>query len=242
MLVSTAQTDTQYYINNSGISVPSSDDVKLMVDHSLDDALLSAYINRTSNTEGKYSYQFRYLDLVDTSNGNTYVTMGAGQKMNLYWPVPSDAKSNSEFHIIHFKGIDRDSDADVNELLTTRIPEELTCETVTIGGQKFVKFAVDSFSPFALLYEKDTSTPTQPPMTSAPENPAGPTKPDPTTTPKPAATPQPTMTPQPTAVQATVPQTGDTTPLMLWVVLLVISAMGLAGCLWVRFRKKHYKN
>ena len=161
MLVSTAQTDTQYYINNSGISA-SSDGVKLMVDHSLDDALLSAYINRTFNTEGKYSYQFRYLDLVDTSNGNTYVTMGAGQKMNLYWPVPSDAKSNSEFHIIHFKGIDRDSDADVNELLTTRIPEELTCETVTIGGQKFVKFAVDSFSPFALLYEKDTSTPTQP--------------------------------------------------------------------------------
>lgn len=242
MLVSTAQTDTQYYINNSGINVPSSDDVKLMVDHSLDDALLSAYINRTSNTEGKYSYQFRYLDLVDTSNGNTYVTMGAGQKMNLYWPVPSDAKSNSEFHIIHFKGIDRDSDADVNELLTTRIPEELTCETVTIGEQKFVKFAVDSFSPFALLYEKDTSTPTQPSTTSAPENPAGPTKPDPTTTPKPAATPQPTVTPQPTAVQATVPQTGDTTPLMLWVVLLVISAMGLAGCLWVRFRKKHYKN
>ena len=161
MLVSTAQTDTQYYINNSGISA-SSAGVKLMVDHSLDDALLSAYINRTFNTEGKYSYQFRYLDLVDTSNGNTYVTMGAGQKMNLYWPVPSDAKSNSEFHIIHFKGIDRDSDADVNELLTTRIPEELTCETVTIGGQKFVKFAVDSFSPFALLYEKDTSTPTQP--------------------------------------------------------------------------------
>ena len=235
MLVSTAQTDTQYYINNSGINVPSSDDVKLMVDHSLDDALLSAYINRTSNTEGKYSYQFRYLDLVDTSNGNTYVTMGAGQKMNLYWPVPSDAKSNSEFHIIHFKGIDRDSDADVNELLTTRIPEELTCETVTIGGQKFVKFAVDSFSPFALLYEKDTSTPTQPSTTSAPENPAGPTKPDPTATPKPATTPQPT------AVQDTVPQTGDTTPLMLWVVLLVISAMGLAGCLWVRFRKKQFR-
>lgn len=83
---------------------------------------------------------------------------------------------------------------------------------------------------------------TQPPTTSAPENPAGPTKPEPTTTSKPTATPQPTVTPQPTAVQDTVPQTGDTTPLMLWVVLLVISAMGLAGCLWVRFHKKHYKN
>ena len=82
---------------------------------------------------------------------------------------------------------------------------------------------------------------TQPPTTSAPENPAAPTKPDPTATPKPAATPQPTVTPQPTATQATVPQTGDTTPLMLWVVLLVISAMGLAGCLWVRFRKKQFR-
>ena len=158
MLVSTAQTGTQYYINNSGISVPSSGGVKLMVDHSLDDALLSAYINRTSNTEGKYSYQFRYLDLVDTSNGNTYVTMGAGQKMNLYWPVPSDAKSNSEFHIIHFKGIDRGSNADVNDLLTTRIPENLTCEKVTINGQQFIKFTTDSFSPFALLYEKAASS------------------------------------------------------------------------------------
>ena len=229
MLVSTAQTGTQYYINNSGISVPSSDDVKLMVDHSLDDALLSAYINRTSNTEGKYSYQFRYLDLVDTSNGNTYVTMGAGQKMNLYWPVPSDAKSNSEFHIIHFKGIDRDSDVDVNELLTTRIPEELPCETVTIGGQKFVKFTVDSFSPFALLYEKDTSTPTQP-SGGGGSSTEPPTKPNPTATPKPSATPQ-----------STVPQTGDTTPLVLWVVLLVVSALGVAGCLWAQFRKNRFR-
>lgn len=82
---------------------------------------------------------------------------------------------------------------------------------------------------------------TQPPTTSAPENPAGPTKPEPTTTSKPTATPQPTVTPQPTAVQDTVPQTGDTTPLLLWVVLLVVSALGLAGCLWVRFRKKQFR-
>ena len=221
MLVSTAQTDTQYYINNSGISA-SSDGVKLMVDHSLDDALLSAYINRTSNTEGKYSYQFRYLDLVDTSNGNTYVTMGAGQKMNLYWPVPSDAKSNSEFHIIHFKGIDRDSDADVNELLTTRIPEELTCETVTIGGQKFVKFAVDSFSPFALLYEKDTSTPTQPSGGEAPNQPGTPDVPSNPGTPD------------------RTPKTGDTMNLALWLSLMGLSLAGLFGSLIV-VKKNSYR-
>ena len=55
------------------------------------------------------------------------------------------------------------------------------------------------------------------------------------------AKPAETATPQPTAVQDTVPQTGDTMPLMLWVVLLVVCALGLAGCLWVRFRKKQFK-
>ena len=238
MLVSTAQTDTQYYINNSGISA-SSDSVKLMVDHSLDDALLSAYINRTSNTEGKYSYQFRYLDLVDTSNGNTYVTMGAGQKMNLYWPVPSDAKSNSEFHIIHFKGIDRDSDADVNELLTTRIPEELTCETVTIGGQKFVKFAVDSFSPFALLYEKDTSTPTQPPGGEAPNQPGTPDTPVTPNQPNTSDVPSNPGTPDRT------PKTGDTMNLALWLSMMGLSLAGLFISLVVvkkRTRRNRHSN
>ena len=238
MLVSTAQTDTQYYINNSGISA-SSDGVKLMVDHSLDDALLSAYINRTSNTEGKYSYQFRYLDLVDTSNGNTYVTMGAGQKMNLYWPVPSDAKSNSEFHIIHFKGIDRDSDVDVNELLTTRIPEELTCETVTIGGQKFVKFAVDSFSPFALLYEKDTSTPTQPSGGEAPNQPGTPDTPVTPNQPNTPDVPSNPGTPDRT------PKTGDTMNLALWISLMGLSLAGLFISLVVvkkRTRRNRHSN
>ena len=239
MLVSTAQTGTQYYINNSGISVPSSDDVKLMVDHSLDDALLSAYINRTSNTEGKYSYQFRYLDLVDTSNGNTYVTMGAGQKMNLYWPVPSDAKSNSEFHIIHFKGIDRDSDADVNELLTTRIPEKLTGETVTIGGQKFVKFAVNSFSPFALLYEKDTSTPTQPSGGEAPNQPGTPDTPVTPNQPNTSDVLSNPGTPDRT------PKTGDTMNLALWLSMMGLSLAGLFISLVVvkkRTRRNRHSN
>lgn len=238
MLVSTAQTDTQYYINNSGISA-SSDGVKLMVDHSLDDALLSAYINRTSNTEGKYSYQFRYLDLVDTLNGNTYVTMGAGQKMNLYWPVPSDAKSNSEFRIIHFKGIDRDSDVDVNELLTTRIPEELTCETVTIGGQKFVKFAVDSFSPFALLYEKDTSTPTQPSGGEAPNQPGTPDTPVTPNQPNTSDVPSNPGTPDRT------PKTGDTMNLALWLSMMGLSLAGLFISLVVvkkRTRRNRHSN
>ena len=194
MLASTAQANTQYYINNSGVTA-NKEGVRLLVDHSLDDALLSAYVDRTSNTDGKYSYQFRYLDLVDTKNGNAYVTMGDGQKMNLYWPVPSDAKTDSEFHIIHFKGIDRDSNADVNDLLTSNIPEELATEVVTIDGRRFIKFATDSFSPFGLLYEKGTS----PGGGSGSGGFGGGSTvtPDPSPSPSPSPTPDPTPTPTP---------------------------------------------
>ena len=117
--------------------------------------------------------------------------------------------------------------------------------TVTANGAVGT-ISKDDTAVAAFTNNRETPS-TQPPTTSAPENPVGPTKPDPTATPKPAATPQPTVapqptvTPQPTAVQATVPQTGDTTPLRLWVVLLVISAMGLAGCLWAQFRKKQFR-
>ena len=85
---------------------------------------------------------------MDTHNGNAYIALKDGQKMNIYWPVPSEAKENSHFHIVHFKGLSRDSDYDINDLLTTNIPEEISCEVVTIENQKFVKFSVDSFSPF----------------------------------------------------------------------------------------------
>ncbi len=101
-----------------------------------------------------------YLDLVDTNNGNAYVTMGAGQKMKIYWPVPADAKADTEFHIVHFVGLDRDADVDMSDLWTTHIPEEMKGKKVTVDGYSFVEFSVSSFSPFALLYEKDgTATP-----------------------------------------------------------------------------------
>lgn len=160
-LAQTAQNNTDYYLNDTGIRVQASG-VKLLVDHSLDDALLRKYIESTSNAEGKYSYQFRYLDLVDTNNGNAYVTMGAGQKMKIYWPVPADAKADTEFHIVHFVGLDRDADVDMSDLWTTHIPEEMKGKKVTIDGHSFVEFSVSSFSPFALLYEKDGTATTNP--------------------------------------------------------------------------------
>ena len=161
--IQTAQKNTTYFINNSNVEVTDSTGVKLLVDKTLDDPLLVKYLDQNKNAKGKYSYEFNYLDLVDTHNGNAYIALKDGQKMNIYWPVPSEAKENSHFHIVHFKGLSRDSDYDINDLLTTNIPEEISCEVVTIENQKFVKFSVDSFSPFALLYEKENGVHTNDP-------------------------------------------------------------------------------
>lgn len=152
-LAGTAQDGTNYYVNDSGISADPAG-VKLMVDGSLDDPALKSYLDSKVNERGKYVYEFRYLDLVDTANGNAYVTMGEGQKMNVYWPVPDDADPNSSFRIVHFKGLDCDTDDDPTAFIENNPPELIDAEKVEIGGKEYVKFAVDSFSPFALMYQK----------------------------------------------------------------------------------------
>lgn len=153
ILAGVAQEGTEYFINEGGVSADPTG-VRLMVDSTLDDGLLTAYLDSKEIDKNRYSYGFKYLDLVDTHNGNAYVRMGEGQRLNVFWPVPSDAADDSDFRIVHFKGLDRNSNEDPNEMLKTHIPEELTGEVVTIEGQRYVKFTVDSFSPFALLYEK----------------------------------------------------------------------------------------
>lgn len=155
-LAGAAQDGTEYFVNDSGISAEP-EGVKLMVDESLDDSALKSYLDEKMNPDGKYAYEFKYLDLVDTANGNAYVTMGTDQKMNLYWPVPEDANPNSSFKIVHFKGLDRDSDDDPSIFLESNPPETIDAEKVEIGGKSYVKFAVDSFSPFALMYQKANS-------------------------------------------------------------------------------------
>ena len=155
-LAGAAQDGTEYFVNDSGISAEP-EGVKLMVDESLDESTLKSYLDEKMNPDGKYAYEFKYLDLVDTANGNAYVTMGEGQKMNVYWPVPEDANPNSSFKIVHFKGLDRDSDDDQSIFLESNPPELIDAEKVEIGGKSYVKFAVDSFSPFALMYQKANS-------------------------------------------------------------------------------------
>lgn len=154
-----------YYINGSQIQVTNQDDVKLLVDSIVDSELADgSKVHDTlldmAKDELPSSYdgvEFKYLDLVDSSNGNVWVTMGDNDSLTVYWPYPAGTDKNDDFTIIHYKGLDREFDLKDLETqdytLETYSTEDGTLECTDQG----IKFTVSSFSPFALVYDKQTS-------------------------------------------------------------------------------------
>ena len=99
--------------------------------------------------------------------------------------------------------------------------------------------AVDSFSGFALLYETDTSTPTQPPGGEAPNQPGTPDTP---VTPN---QPNTSDVPSNPGTQDRTPKTGDTMNLALWLSMMGLSLAGLFISLVVvkkRTRRNRHSN
>lgn len=158
-----------YYINGSEIPVTNQNGVKLLTDDVLDsempddpnttvhEALLDIAADKLTGYE-KATAEFKYLDLVDASNGNVWVTMGKNDSLTLYWPYPAGTDQNDSFTLVHYKGLDRDfnledleSSVDTLEVLSTQ-NGTLKCT------DKGIKFTVNSFSPFALVYNAKAPT------------------------------------------------------------------------------------
>ena len=174
-----------YFVNNSEVKIPveeNADRVQLLVDKvSISDTFNAAMgkdaIDHISDSLSNATYELAYLDLVDTENGNAVVTMGTNedgtnQSLTIYWPVPDNAASNSDFHIVHYTGMDRHDEASIvgeNELANA--PKETPeVRTETIDGQKHVVFEADSFSPFVLVYEEEDNTDPDPGRPSRPSH------------------------------------------------------------------------
>ena len=159
-----------YYINGSQIPVTNQDGVKLLSDEVLDStvtvegeettvhkALLDMAADELTGYENVAS-EFKYLDLVDASNGNVWVTMGQGDSLTVYWPYPAGTDKNDSFTLVHYKGLDRDFDlSNLDEQQYTL--EVLSTENGTlVCTDKGIKFTVNSFSPFALVYNAKAPT------------------------------------------------------------------------------------
>ncbi|HJB77188.1 MAG TPA: S-layer homology domain-containing protein [Candidatus Oscillibacter avistercoris] len=174
-ITAVAADDVTYYINDSAIPVRKDAEIHLLADELADtpQALTAAAEKAINGAIVDPEYDFMYLDLVDSSNGNAYVTLnkdgeadGEADTVTIHWPIPDDADPDGKFYVVHFDGLDRDYDVDTeleglltDENITVYEKDGTNDLTVSEDG-KSVSFETSTFSPFALVYEqKDGTTP-----------------------------------------------------------------------------------
>lgn len=171
-ITAVADSGVEYLVNESQVEVPNTENrVKLLVDgvsnndgfnERMGQDAIKAVIEDESNdltTASNLDHELAYLDLVDTANGNTVVKLGSGDQLTIYWPLPSDANAqeNDELPVVHYTDMDREEtvtspDAQEKEIIEGKV--------VNLDGRLYVQFTTSTFSPFALVYERNGSTPT----------------------------------------------------------------------------------
>ena len=106
-------------------------------------------------------YESKYLDLVDTSNGNACVA--ADGAVTVYWPLPAGTGWNTNFTLLRFDGLNRETSVDnVGNLIAT-------CKVTPIRVENtgtHIKFTVEEagFAPFILVWDEYNT-----PITPIPE-------------------------------------------------------------------------
>ena len=169
----TAVGDAEYYVNDTEVPITDPDRVKLLVDEvSNSSEYVEAMAGDAMDTvmseyglDGAGCETF-YLDLVDTENGNAKVTMGAGDSLKIYWPIPEQAGSSSRLYVVHYYGLDR-TETDAGAELSAEPRHVQQADIEQVGGVRYAVFEVSSFSPFALVWEEsvDSPLPITPPVT-----------------------------------------------------------------------------
>lgn len=161
---------TTYYINDSTVKVSEDAGVMLLFDDIIERNSASVsntqlLINRADEVLGGSSdsrrYEAKYLDLVDTSNGNAWVA--ADKDITVYWPLPAGTGWSTNFTLLHFEGLHREMGVDVIESGINSC--DVTPVTVENTGTH-VKFTVSTagFSPFILVWDEYNT-----PITPIPE-------------------------------------------------------------------------
>lgn len=160
----------KYYINNKPVEVVDTSGVKLLFDDIIEQNNASVsntqlLINRADSVLGGSSdsrrYEAKYLDLVDTSNGNAWVA--ADGAVTVYWPLPAGTGWNTNFTLLRFDGLNRETSVgNVENLIAT-------CNVTPIRVENtgtHIKFTVEKagFAPFILVWDEYNT-----PITPIPE-------------------------------------------------------------------------
>lgn len=171
-----APVGTTYAINGGEVQVQDSSGVALLfdaiIDHEDEDRTellqdrAEAYFtteNIQPETGKEFTYEFKYLDLVDQNNGNVWVAAqdadGNGRDVTVYWPLPEGTNADTKFTLLHFKGLHREmATGDIATEISECTVEEI--QTEVVGSHVTFKIGSAGFSPFALVWqEKDGTTP-----------------------------------------------------------------------------------
>ena len=129
------------------------------------------------------NYEFKYLDLVDESNGNVWVAavdaQGRGQNVTVYWPLPEGTSRYTGFTLLHFEGLHREASNG------TISPSDIAaCQVsnvaITDVTDTHVVFNIGSggFSPFVLVWASSSWQPPITPPVTPPVTPEEPDEPD----------------------------------------------------------------
>lgn len=165
-IIAQADENMVYHVNDSDVDVDANR-VHLLVDEVSDSEDFNQALGEDAISEVRTdedlnasltnpAYDLAYLDLVDAKNGNAVVTVKSGE-LTIYWPVPANAADNSDFYVVHYHdGMDRETAVDQNQLAD--VANTVTKVEKTADGEH-ITFTTSTFSPFALVYEKDGTTP-----------------------------------------------------------------------------------
>ena len=173
-----ADGEVTYYINDSNLEVADGTKVMLLVDSIVPDGtsdLKEKAVEAVTLITADHQFEYQYLDLVDTSNGNAYVTLkDSGDAINIYWEVPENADTSKPIYIVHYDGLDRNFEnlddvlGSVKLTVYYYIPEgSAVSKPVNTDNVTYVEmeapsenngnlvFQTSSFSPFAVVYEAE---------------------------------------------------------------------------------------
>ena len=164
----TATKNSSYYLNgNSNFRVANTDGIALMDD----DALIEDSAVREQALEEKtkdalpnlaanqaYRYDFHFLDLVDTNNGNAYVTPSSDE--TVYLPYPEGTDQTADFQLVHLNGLNREyginGQANIDEAIAASTAKVMQVEKTAAG----IKFSMPKgdFGLYALAWKTNAYT------------------------------------------------------------------------------------
>lgn len=87
------------------------------------------FIKKNMSIENR-QYVMKYLDLINETDGNAWVSSRLG--VDVYWPYPEGTDQNTEFKVLHFQNLHREyrfgSNDELEEAIQASETEEMTIE------------------------------------------------------------------------------------------------------------------